>query len=211
MQFNIRCETYARLTNALQWFGSNETRAYFKSIYVERRAGQLVAVATNGKILAAQLLDNRSTGPDEGMNLTIDPAMIAQARTEANLNGLMNVNYIPELQHATVKTTFGFQFQGNAALHFQGPNLVKDGWRSIPDTTVEPGPMIISSRDVAHLGAASPSGYLVFPAEIDGAKPVLVTDRVDPNWIGFFMPSHFDDNGRQMKFNAAVIPAWAKP
>ena len=206
MQFAIKCETYCRLTNILRRFKPDETRDCFRAIYVERRNGNLIAVATNGEILAAELIE-RKPGPDEQMYMTIDPALIAQAISEEKLGSSLHVVNTPALQYAAIKSTYGYQYAGNGAV-FPKTN-VTEKWRSIVDHKETAAPMITNAYAVADLGFASPSGVLVFPEVIDGSKPVIVHDRDDPNWIGMFMPLVFED-GKRVKRPAATYPEWAK-
>lgn len=203
MQFAIKCETFVRLNSVLQQI--KPANEHLRSIYIECKSGNLIAVATNGTIAAIELLGQVSA-PDAHMHLSVDPLLIAQASQEAPLGGSLHVVFTAMLNHAAVKSTFGYQFAGNGAV-FPTNDIVRK-WRGIIDKIETPSPMIINAESIANLGYASPSGSLVFPEVIDGSKPVVVRDLHDPNWFGLFLPTFFDE-GKRIKRNAATYPEWA--
>lgn len=203
MQFAIKCETYVRLNSVLRKIEPD--KEHFRSIYIECKAGNLIAVATNGKILAAELI-GQVAAPDSYMHLSVDPLLVAQATQESPLGGSFHVVFTAMLNHAAIKSTFGFQFAGNGAV-FPTNDTVKR-WRSIVDKIETPSPMIINAESIANLGYASPSGSLVFPETIDGSKPVVVRDLHEPNWFGLFLPTCFDE-GKRIKRPGAIYPEWA--
>lgn len=208
MQFNMKCETFVRLNEVLRYFKPNDDRKDFKSILIECKAGHITATATNGLVLACEFI-GPSDGPNASMNLTIDPALLKQCAVEASMSGLLNVIYVEQLKYATIKTTFGYQYPGNGALFFE-KYTARDKWRAVINKRVDPHPMIIEADRMAELGRASPTGNLVFPTDIDGSCPVIVTDAHADNWFGMFMPSDHDHNGNRVIRPAATYPEWIK-
>lgn len=204
MQFAIKCETYVRLNNALRLITAD--KMHLNNIFVECKNGNLIAVATNGKIAAIELI-GQTHEYDAFMHLIVDAALLAQAKAEENLGGSLQIVFTPALAHAAIKSTFGYQYPGNAAV-FPNSDIVQK-WRGIIDKVETPSPMIINADSIAALGHSSPSGMLVFPEIIDGSKPVVVRDMNDPNWFGMFMPTMFDE-GKRIKRPAAIYPEWAR-
>jgi hypothetical protein len=208
MQFSMKCDTFVRLNNVFRNFSENETREWLKAIYIERRAGKLIAIATNARVLAAELIGEDS-GPDTIFGMTIDPALIEQCEKEVPFGGTLSIIYIDMLKTVTIKSSFGYQYPGNGYVEHDDCKI--HTWRSIPDRkSEEKAPMVLRAEDISNMGRASPSGIIVFPNKIDGSKPVAVLDMIDPNWMGYFMPYvKNDDDVRQFPENKE-LPGWAK-
>lgn len=189
MEFRIKCETFARLSNVCRYMKAGETREYLSCLYVERAAGNLIAIATNAQIAAIELLEAKSAEPDGSCFIRFDDALIKQCMNESKFNSVLHIVTNDALRWTAVKSMFGYEHPGNVGFYTdQGTSTAL--WRKwMPDKmpSVSAGQMQIEAHLLADLGRAAPSGELVFPPYFDTGRPVMVRDQDDPKWYGFFM------------------------
>lgn len=208
MQFAIKCETYVRLNRIVHRFKETEERDCLRSIYIERKNGTIIAVATNAMILAAEIIEMQP-GPDASFYLTIDPVLLTQCHREGPLGGSLHLIYTPMLNHVAVKTTFGYQYTGNALMTFKS-DITRKHWRDIVNTREKKkSAMVIEAQSLADLAAASPSGVLIFADDIDGSRPTVVRDLQVDGWLGMFMPVFHGTDGKRIVRAGAEYPEWA--
>lgn len=210
MQFLMASDTYYRLTRILEHPKKDEQRQELRNIYLEAVDGNIVAVVSNGKVLAAEFICRNPESYNWNFDLVYTPQLAEAARKEIDFGGKLEIIWTPELKMAAVKTTFGYQHPGNAAVMHTGTHILREKWRKIVPEPVKAskGAMALHVDHLTPLGAASPSGEIVFPAFFDSALPVIVRDRHDPNWLGVFIP-HLDDGKGAVKVDPAIIPNWA--
>lgn len=206
MEFTLSCEVFARLSNVCRWMREDEDRAYLRALYVERANGKLIAVATNSKIAAIELLSNKADGPDEHCFIMFDPALVAQCQQEAGWQSTLHIVTNDMLQWTTAKTMFGYVHPTNVGIY---PNKVTetDGWRKwFPAELADRnyGQIQITAELLADLGRASPSGKLFFPPFTDARCPTMVRDHHAPNWYGLFMIT-FENQEKSPNF---TLPKW---
>lgn len=198
MQFEIPCDTVARLAKVLRSVTA-EHRSIWTGVI---RYDDGVAVASSRRLLAAE----RIGGPRGVAHLIVTPDLLATCTKEAAFDSRLYVTVNEMLRHGTAKTTLGYVQPGNCIEWSDTENFL-DNWRSIVPT--EPakkpvGGMFLMGELIADLGAASPSGGLIFEEIIDATRPALVRDFADPEWFGMFMPNLERDK------HAATLPEWMK-
>lgn len=220
MEFKIPCEVYARMSNACILV-DNEKRMQLNVIRIEHVDGKCFVIATNAKVMAVQLI-GEVDAPDGFVNVLRLPELIEQCEQEKAYDGELSIVVINELNFASAKTTFGYNYPGNVRYSFpenetdlrpwgkDGPNDPQ-GWRQVlpKEPLKKPsGFMFMNTAEITNLGKASPSQQLIFPSIIDANSPVIVRDKIDEDWMGVFLPQNEkynkDING------AAVIPEWLK-
>lgn len=211
MQFQMLCDTYYRLTRVLQDYKPGEQRAEMFSIYVEAYNGDIVAVASNGKILAAERICSTPALGNWHTNIVVTPALIEQCKTEIQYAGKLDIIWSPELKFATIKSSLGYQHPGNGALIFETDHLIRQKWRKLPPEPIKAskGALAMKVTSVMLLGEASPSGEIILPAFFDAGQTVIVRDRYDSDWLGMFTP-HLDDGKGRVPVDPAILPLWAE-
>ncbi len=195
-EFTISCDAFVRLSKVLHNF-ADDVDPVFKTIRFD--SGQ--AVATNRSFMAIE-----NIGGHSGIaHVIVDPALLAQATTEIAFGSKMTIIVNEPLQFTIAKTTLGYT-SGNIG-YFPGATDF-DRWRSIveqarvPATTAYGG-MFWDASQVAMLAASSPSGMIVFEELINCARPTLMRDTQDYNWLGVFNPFQV-----QHSYSPATIPNW---
>lgn len=205
MNVEISCELYARLSAIPLLLDPADDRKYLKSLYIERRNSKLLAVVTNVKIAAIEYIGD-DAGPDECTAITIDPVLVAQCEKEIVFNSRLVIVANPLLSFTSIKTTFGYNYSGNAMVQLpEANNLIE--WRTwFPDEmpTKTFGPMFWRGMQIHALANAAPTGGLRFPEFIDTTRPVVVRDHESNDWVGLFMPVTVDGE----KVDPASIPDW---
>ncbi len=195
-EYVIPCEVFARLSNLLS-VTYPETDEWCKSIRIDRGC----AVVTNRHFMAVQRIECNLPDP---IHIVADPALIEQCCKEAQYHSNLHIAVVPSIKYASAKTTFGYQYPGNAALWLSKPNEM-DRWREIiPDGLCKAsnGGMLLDLEGMEYLIKTSPSGKVVVEENVDFNRPVVVNDFVDPNWFGLF--SARDDK----LHNPPIIPKW---
>jgi hypothetical protein len=198
--FVIPCDTFVRLSNVLHDF-LPDGEPWFTSIRIDN--GQ--AVATNRSIMAIENIG----GPAGIVHVIADPALIEQCRKEAPFKSTLTITVNEPLKFAVAKTMLGYVHPGNCAVWSDAPNDF-DKWRETVLRCKEPvakssGGMFWNADGIARLAAASPSGGLIFEETIDanGARPTLIRDVAEHDWLGVFNP--FSSVNNQP---AATLPSW---
>ena len=189
MDFAISCDIFVRLANLVKDFNPEPADTILKSVYIEHKDGNAFAVATNRKIAAIEFLGKVEWGSGS-VNITVDPALVAQCKTEAAFNSVLTVTFNDVLRFGAAKTTLGYAYPGNAVIAAENSPFHR--WRDwTPDkpVTKSKGAMFWNAEEIAKLGASSPSGRILFPEFIDATKPVVVRDITDENWFRLFMPN----------------------
>lgn len=202
MNVEIPCELYSRMIEIPKLLDDAETRRYLRSLYIERKNKRVYVVVTNVKLAAIQHL-GIIDGPDEAIAICIDDQLMEVCDKETPFNGKLSIVSNPVLGYTAIKSTFGFQFPGNAHIALPDNNAFKD-WRTwLPDQlpNASHGAMYWNAFAVEALATASTSGGICFPEFIDTSKPILINDDNDPNWIGIF----FNKIGNQPP---AILPDW---
>jgi hypothetical protein len=209
MNFEIPCETYSRLAEIGMRLSDGDKRQYLKSIYLERRNGVVIAIATNSKIAIIERLAQQDGLPDDSFALVVNEAVIKQCDVECDLGGQLSVVNNPTLGFASIKSTFGWAFQGNGSVSLPADHVFRL-WRTwfpdvMPDQSV--GHMYIAHDTLYAIACASPSGALIFPEFIDNTKPVVMRDEGNEDWFALFMPTPPKDKP-PVAFRE--IPAWCR-
>lgn len=212
--FFITCDTYTRLAGIVEGYEPPRDRQSLRSVYIERRGGHAFAISSCSTLLVGEYIGH-SEQEDGSVNLSLDPALIAQCRTEVAFKSGLFVNVNPMLKFATAKTSLGYVHPQNAAIWDFGHNWAANWRKALPKEEVKKskGFMHWYAAKVAALASSSPSGRVVFPERIDATASTIIRDAVNPNWFGLFMPRmderdipKFDMTG----IEPGELPKWAE-
>lgn len=207
MKFTIPCATYVRLSAVCRWVPDRWPQPYIRSLYIERRDNRLIAVVTNSKIAAVELLSPSDAGPNENCFVAFDATLLQQANTEIPFASSIDFDVMPELQFGAARTMFGYSYPGNVAVFPTDAKIETVHWRDwFPEKlpSANYGQLQIKAEILQALAAAAPSGEIVFHHFVDTRVPSVVRDNVEKNWYGVFMPS-FEDGKQLPKIN---LPTW---
>lgn len=210
MKFTIPCEVFARLATVATAMEAERDPAYFRSVYLENKAGKSFAITTNIKFVAIEYL-GETKAPDGSINVDCHDAILAQCEVERGLKGVLHVDYMPELRFASVKSTFGFTHAVNAAVFTAADNPAFERWRNWLPEKLPHGsesPMFADAEQLHALACSSPSGAILFPAFT--SKVVVVRDAHSENWIGVFLGVGTSRDGRTLKEIPVRMPDWVK-
>lgn len=208
MKFDIKCATFIRLASICNFFEPEtpqETRDEINTVRLEIIDGKILAIATNQRILAVEIIGQAPIGQTGVAHIVLDPAIITQCRAESFIDGTLTINTIPEIAMATANTSSGWSYHGNACYWFDEPLL--DKWREwAPDETVKKseGIMMWNLYQVQALIESSPTGKVIFPKHVDVMKPIVLRDRNSQNWVGIFMAKPYGE----IQKVAAELPKW---
>lgn len=209
MKFVIPCRTFVRLSaTALQINENDEQgRTFLRSVRLEMLNGRLIAVATNAKVMAIELISDDNEEPDGGVSLTIDPTLIAVATVEQEFESNLEILWEPSTGYAVVMTTQGYIHPGSG--HVAGEYA---DWRKIVPKNAEKsvGVMVFNGAAIARLTKTSPTGEIVFPRYIDATAPIVIRDREEPTWFGLFLSNSSKERSGGVGF-WATVPDWVKP
>jgi hypothetical protein len=207
MRFDIPCKTFIRIANAAAQYGEfmrEPPREFFRAVRLEHRNGLSFACATNGSILAVELLGNTDE-PDGSVNVTIIDPLIDQCRIEETKDSILTITEAGGW--AVAQTTLGYFYPDNASVPGDWPL----DWRILLNQTgVARGAIAFDAEHISRLGLSSPSGQLVFPKIETMSRPVIVNDPYDPDWIGAFMAIVKTDTDPAQPLKYAVLRDWAK-
>ena len=209
MEFTFPVEIYSRLAKLTRIIPADD-KGDLRGVLLERKNNETYAVASNRRIAAIYYL-GKTVGEDGIIQITNDEALIAQCDKEAAFSATLQVVAIPALKMATIKTIYGYQYPGNAALPEVDNRLA--AWRDLTDykpAASSHGAMAWTTDEIMALSASSMSGHIVFPEIIDVRKPIYVRDLKYPEWVGVFMGSRKDDSGRSTIAEPSTIPTWWK-
>lgn len=212
MEFKIPCDTITRFANILV-FKDNEYRDYIKSFLIEIKNGTIYFIASNSRVLAVERVAYGLNNVKDGVfHMTIDPVLLEACAKEVQFSGNLQIVYNEMLDFAAAKTTFGYNYPKNAFVKFDvkpEDNRLQN-WRNIlpGPVTASRGAMMVLNEHFQALGKCAPSGYLVFPEFIDEDVPVVIRDKIDSDWFGFFFPRTVDENGKLNSATPATIPEW---
>lgn len=198
MEHVISCETFARLCNVLKHMPKDDE--WCNSIRLEGN----VAIVTNRFYLVVERLE--TTAPSV-LHIPADPILIEQCAKEAPYHSKLHIVANDMLQFASLKTSLGYQYPGNAGLYINKENVI-DRWREIIPASLpkkSKGSMCLNTAELKNIAESSPSGQIVFPEHIDWTQPVVVRDAVDPNWCAFFYARESEN-----PHDPATIPGWVK-
>lgn len=198
MEHVISCETFVRLTNALKHMPKDDP--WCKSVRLE---GNL-AIVTNRHYLVIERLETEAPSV---LHIPADPILIEQCQSEAVYHSKMHIVANDMLKFASLKTSLGYQYAGNAGLYLDSPNVM-DRWREIIPQTLpkkSKGSMCLNGPELLSIIESSPSGRVVFPEHVDWTQPVVIRDAVDPHWCAFFYVRESED-----PHDPASIPGWLK-
>lgn len=198
MDYQLKCETYVRLCNVLNFIPDNANE-WFNSIRLEGN----YAIASNKQIMAVERLDYKN--PEIPTHVVNNEVLKKQCTDESKFGSDLFIHVNSMLKFASVKTTFGYNHSENAVIWSESDNRL-DNWKeTVPSETnkAAKGAMFWETHNIANLGKSSPSGCIVFEEFIDERKPVLVRDLNDDRWFGVFVPG-VDDGS----IKAAELPEW---
>jgi hypothetical protein len=202
MDITISCELYSRMIEIPKRLAEDDKRRYFECLYIERKNKRLYVIATNVKIAAVQYL-GASDGPDECTAICVNDGLIEACDKETPFDSKLSIVSNPILKFTAIKSSFGYQFPGNAWVELPDPNEFTT-WREwFPEkvATASSGVMYWNTWQIEALLLASTSGGVTFPEFIDTSIPIVIRDDNDPHWIGVFM-------NNQTKKAAATVPDW---
>lgn len=208
MNFNIKCATFVRLASICSFFEPEtplETRQQIETVRLEAINGKIIAIATNQRIAAIELIGHCQPDRREVAHVRIDPAIVMQCKLEAFLDGVLTIETIPEIATGIAYTSSGWRFNGQACHWFD--ETLMDDWRKwAPDQvpTESDGIMMWNTYHVHALMESSPTGKVIFPRHVDTKVPVVLRDRGNENWVGLFMPK---PHGEIQKI-PATLPIW---
>ena len=210
MQITVPCETFARLSKIATAFEASRDPAYFRSIYLEHKAGRSFAVATNIKFAAIEYL-GRTAQPDASVNIDCDSGLIKQCEVERSHKGTLTIDYMSALRFASVKSSFGYVHPVNAAVFTATDNPAFERWRNWLPEKMPSGrdaPMFVDAANLAVLAESSPSGLILFPEFTSSV--VVVRDALVDNWLGAFIGTGELADGRIIKEMPVKMPDWVK-
>jgi len=209
MRFEIKCSTFARLASICNFFEPStpqELKDQINTVRLEKVNGKTIAIATNQKIAAIEMLPQYEPGEHgKVIHVVLDPAIIAQCKMEAFLDGSLIIDAIPEIATAMARTTSGWSHQGNAC-HWFADTVLND-WRKWASDNVSKSKGIMS-WNLAHVQAlfeASPSGKVYFPRHIDISEAIVLRDQLNPNWVGLFRAKLSNTEAQE---EPAELPDW---
>ncbi len=203
MQFNIPCEIYSKFARLAMT--GNDTDWHV--VRIERFKGRQIAIASNRTHAAIYNL-GETDQPDGFVNVIANAELIAACEKEIDLKSDLEITPIPALKIASARTTFGFSYAGNAVAFDDKTKL--EIWRTFLDPPKKSrGAMFLKFTTIKNLILTSPSGSVAFPEFIDPAKPVVLRDAVDDNWLGILRVTRQLHDGTVSEIEPAKIPAWA--
>jgi hypothetical protein len=208
MRFDIKCATFTRLATICSFFEpecAKEDRDVINTVRLEAINGKLIAVVTNMRIAAIELIGTVPVGQNGVAHIVLDPSLIAQCKAESFIDGVLTINTIPEIAVASAQTSSGWSMQGNTCHWYEDTPL--NDWRTwAPDApiTKSEGIMMWGLYAVQSLAESSPTGKVIFPRYIDAMKPVVLRDKTNPNWVGLFVPRPYNDQQK----TEATLPEW---
>lgn len=209
MQISVPCETFARLARVPTMQEAERDPEYFNSVYFEIFNGNLIAVSTNIKFAAIELI-GKIDHPNAKINIACKPELVKQCENELKFKGMLNITYLEILKHATVKTTFGYTTKENVAVFSEIDNAM-ERWRTwFPEKFPNENnfPMFADTSSLYILANSSPSGTVMFPQF--SSSVVVVRDAYQENWLGLFLGSGILSDGRNTQDIDITLPEWVK-
>lgn len=201
--FIIPAATYLRLATIAPQPDEIESRNWLRCVRIETVGGRTVAVVSNGKLLAGELIPGEPEG-DGAVCVTIDQPLINMAQIAAKLDENLVISQAPGW--TVITTTGGAMLPINGEIDGSGwPE-----WRTLLPAdlpTKNNGCFSFRGDLMARLCASAPSGSIRCAKNIDMTQPTIVRDQDDENWFGMFMVSEI--NGKQ-PFPPATLPDWLK-
>lgn len=187
----VPCEVVSRSARLL-------TNEEFPTLRLDRGC----IISTNGSLLTVERVGNWS----DAVNLYPHPDLLVQCDKEAAYSGTVTFTFNPMLSYMTAKTTFGYVHPTN----LMGQPGKIDGWLDIVNRCAEPsmtsvGAMYWHCDSVYQIASVSPSGAVVFEEHIDINKPVMLSDKEDDAWRGFFVGYPKNEIP-----GPAAFPSWLK-
>lgn len=182
MQVQINADVFVRFANLARNLPANDPRNYLRSVMVEVANGNAFIVATDSRFMAVQRLGEMA-GEFRACVLA-DDVLTGQAAAEIPFSSSLFISA------EKVTTALGFMYPGNPFISAPlGKINEMFTWRSLLQVKVENagGTMFIDTARMQALINTSPSGRVLFPPKIDIAKPIVVKDAVDPDWLGVFL------------------------
>lgn len=207
--FTIPCETFVRLASLVEDYQPPANRQELLCVYMRHKAGKSVAVSCCSTLAAFENL-GATDQPDGDVYITIDPALVAQCKTEAGFGGSLTVQTNDVLQFATAKTTLGYVHPANAAIWSFDPRWFAALFDRVPTEKVkkQKGVMHWYVDRLVRLAKCAPSGRVFFPTIFDGSAPMILNDPIEPNWFGLFIPDMNEADEAKTDYKPAVLPDW---
>lgn len=213
MKFQIKCATFVRLASICGFFESTtppEVRERLNTVRLEIVNGRVIAIVTNQKVAAIELIGYTIPNEYGVAHIILDPLLISRCKTEAISGGELVINTIPEIAAASAQTLSGWVHQGNACQWFPHPEL--DEWRLWAPDEIPKKSEHIMAWNLYHVQAlldSSPTGKVIFPRYIDATKPIVLRDETNANWVGLFMAKLVDNNSAMPEIGAELPDWWS--
>ena len=209
MEVSISCDKFVRLANIARSKEHSDDLFFLRSIYICSKNNHQIAISTNRKIAAIELISRKQMS-DGSFMLNVEDSLLNQCETEKTFNSNLHLIHSHELSFTSAKSDLGYQHQGNAAILDNGKYNPFHTWTEwFPDQlpSESNGGIFANLHSLKLLAASAPSGSILFPEFIDNKKPVMMKDVHDPDWIGLFIPNIGEQSRSVEPF---AIPDWVK-
>lgn len=204
MEFSINADIFLRLSHAA--LQPDETHSKYdnvlRAVRIEYRDGVGVAIATCGQILVAECLDE--CGENGEINVVINSHLLEIAAAERNASGRLIITQAPGWSVARGIET-NRMCPVNAELVGEWPD-----WRDLVPKELPSkfnASFMLEAGLLARMARTSPSGVILFPKFADKEQPIVLRDKIDPNWFGLIF---IDKDGCVDMPPVATIPEWVK-
>lgn len=182
MQVQINADVFVRFANLARNLPPSDPRDYLRSVMIEVANGNAFIVSTDSRFMAVQRLGELAG--EFRACIVADDVLTAQVRAEMPFSSSLFVS------HEKVTTSLGFMYPGQPFIS-PPPGKINElfKWRDLLRVKVDQnnGTMFINAPRMRALIETSPSGRVLFPPKIDIAKPIVVKDAIDPDWLGVFL------------------------
>lgn len=198
----LKADVLNRLFKICNFFDSAMTedeKKVINTVRVEKRGGQIIAVATNRKIAVAEYC-GETDEKDECIHLKITPTLLEQIRVAAKNDSITTIQTVPEIALSTLQTSCGLIASDICHWFDETPLNQWRTWFKESDQTK--GFMEWDIFHIETLIESSTSENIIFPEIIDSNRPVILRDRYNDNWMGVFIPSPTEG------VKPAKIPDW---
>ena len=198
----IPCDTIVRLSSLLPGPGHD-----VEPIFHTMRLDNGKAIVTDRRFCAVEELK-----PFEGaFHIKLSDALIQQCKVEQQFAGSLTVSPNAMLKWTVAFTTLGYNVTENIGVYPTAPTLYDEWYDLVVAPALKPneqsnGAWSMAADEIARLAASSPSGEIVFEANIDVRRSTAMRDVNDPRWCGFFMPRLAGG----MYYPPATVPGWLR-
>ena len=206
MEIEIPCEIVGRLTHVSETLAQSEKREWLRSVFVERADNHAFIGATNSQFAAIHYL-----GPnkgDDGFTIVRNSELMLDAARNPDSLAIWKISDWPMMNFGSVKTPFGESSVDPIIRDLEAISTLRKwrNWFPNPQPSETGRPMFLDVDGLQNLVESSPSGAIIMPKIIDAAKPIIIRDRYEPNWLGVF----FAQPEGGIFINGAEMPDWVK-